>query len=1028
MGGGITLSPSTDYEAEQQSNTITVKGVVVDAQDEPIIGATVQVRGVSGKGAATDLDGRFSISGVSIGSVLEVSFVGMLTQEVRVENASPLRIVLREDSEVLEEVVVTAFGTGQKKASMVGSVQTIRPDELKVPTANLSASFAGRLAGVIAVQRSGQPGADGANFWIRGISSVNATNPLIILDGVAVSAGDLNAIDPEVIEGFSILKDATATALYGSRGANGVVIVTTKSGENLSRPIINVRVEGNVSSPTKMPEFVDGVEYMELFNEAIANHSTGDAPYSREKIDGTRLGLAPHIFPNVMWYDELFKDSAFNQKANFNIRGGGQKLHYFMSVTADHQTGMLKPIAKKYNSFDNSLQYFRYAFQNNIDVKFTDTSKISLKLNAQISTNKGPSTSIADLFSQVINSNPVDFPIQFPDDEAYPYPLWGSSKPGPALIPNPYANAVAGYWENFSSTVIANLQFDQDLSMITEGLRFTAQASFKNWSSTSSTRARNNNYFNLRSYTLDPATGVYDYETNRLNDEQNTTLGTRGNNGGDRRLYMHAMLLWDREFGDHSVGAMFNYNQEETAQNIQGTNLLHNLPRRKQGIAGRFTYSFMNRYIAEANFGYNGSENFAAGKRFGFFPSAALGYIVSEEKFWEPIKPYVQLFKLRGSYGLVGNDAIGGDRFVYLEDIELTNGSGYTTGQGQNYSLNGPKYKRFKNEEITWEVGRKLNVGLDIQFLKDFRLNVDYFREYRTNVFQQRGAVPTYMGTADTKIYGNLAEISNWGIDGSIEYNKQFNKDLWISSRGTFTFARNRVEKWDEPLFMEYPQLLQVGRSLNTHVGYIAERLFIDDADVAAHPEQDFREKPRGGDIKYKDLPNKDGEYNGKIDSNDRMPIGYPTIPEIVYGFGVNAGYKGFDLGVFFQGVANTSMMLSGFHPFGTQYNRNALKFIAEDRWTPTNQNIYARYPRLTKIDHQNNTVGSTYWLRDGAFLKLKNAEIGYTYKNMRFYVSGQNLLTFSKFKLWDPEMGGGNGLKYPTQRTFNVGIQVTFK
>ena len=1006
------------------AQTVTIKGKVIDETGATVIGATVVIKSDPSKGTVTNMDGEFAIKAPT-NEVLVISYVGYKSVEQPAVDGMVVR--LSPDSELLDEVVVTAFGTGQKKASLVGSVQTIRPKELKVPASNLSASFAGRLAGVVAVQRSGAPGADGADFWIRGISSTNASNPLIILDGVQISAGDLNTLDPEVIEGFSILKDATATALYGSRGANGVVIVTTKTGADMAKPTVNVRLEGYINTPTSTPKFVDGPQFMELFNEAIGNLSTGDLPYSAEKIANTRAGVDPYAFPNVMWYDELFNNIAFNQKANLNIRGGGKKLNYFLSVSADHQTGMLKPASNQYYDYNNQLDFWRYAFQNNIQMNLSESTQIALRLNAQLSNSRGPKVGVNNLFSSVINSNPVDFPIRFGEDGIVQHIKWGGIKVGPARVPNPVADAASGYQDSFNSTVIANLELNQDLSFLTEGLRLTALASFKNYSSTWSNRFRDHNFYTMEGYTKQED-GTYNVNTRLLDTETDTALKSQGGTGGDRWFYFHTMLLWNRQFGDHALGAMLNYNQEEFAMNVGNDNILNNLPRRKQGLAGRLTYSYHDRYIAEANFGYNGSENFAKGKRFGFFPSVALGYNISEEDFWEPIKKYVSLLKLRGSYGLVGNDQIGGDRFVYRSNVNLNGGPSYTTGINQDYSLSGPKYERFENQDITWEVGEKLNLGFDLQLFHSLRLTADFFREYRRNVFQQRGAVPSYMGTAATKIYGNLAEISNKGVDLSLDYDKQINKDLFVGVRGTFTYAKNRIEKWDEPAFQEYPQKSGVGQSLNTHWGLVAERLFIDEADVANSPSQSaFSPNISGGDIKYKDQPDVNGKYSGTIDENDEVPLGYPRIPQIVYGFGSNVIYKQVDFGIFFQGVGQSSMMLGGFHPFGTQYNRNVLQFIADNRWSPTNQDIYAQYPRLTKMDMPNNTRNSSYWLRDASFLKLKNVELGYTYNRMRVYLSGVNLYTFSKFKLWDPERGGGSGLSYPTQRTINIGLQMSF-
>lgn len=1019
---------ATESVSMEQQGGRTVKGVVLDENGIPLPGVNVYVKGNQVVGTATGADGEFSFSIDQNAKVLIASTIGYATQEITIGNQRELTINLKPDTEILDEVVVTAFGTGQKKASVVGAIQTVRPAELTVSSANLSAGFAGKLAGVIAVQRSGEPGADGANFWIRGISSVNATNPLIVLDGVEISSGDLNSLDPEIIDGFSILKDATATALYGSRGANGVVIVTTKTGRDLAKPIINFRVEGYMTQPTKIPQFVDAPEYMELFNEAIGNLSTGDAPYPQKKIDGTRQKLNPYIYPNVNWYDELFKDIAFNQKANFNIRGGGKKLDYFMSVTFDHQTGMLKDRSTEFTSFDNSIDVKRYAFQNNIRTRFSETSTLSLRLNAQIGSKRMPTKGINNIFGSTMNANPADFPIFYPKDEFTPYTKWGSYGGTATADLNPFAQAITGYADNFYSTVIANLEFKQDLKMLTPGLKFSALASFKNWSSTTTKRDQARNNFEMIGFNK-LADGTYDITTRRLGDEQSTTLSSSGDNRGDRNMYFQMMFLWDRSFGAHELSAMANYNQNEYSTNMADRNILNNLPKRRQSLAGRLSYGYDNRYMVEANFGYNGSENFAKSKRFGFFPSVALGYNVSQEKFWEPIKPYVSQLKLRASYGLVGNDQIGGDRFAYLANVKLQDGGrSYTTGLNQTYTLNGVKFERFSNPEITWEVGEKLNIGVDITFFNDLRLNVDLFKEKRTDIFIQRGAIPTYMGTADSKLWGNLAEIENKGIDAALDYNKRINDDLTVSFRGTFTFARNKVLKWDEPPFAEYPQRLRVGHRLNMYQGYIAERLFIDQADVDNSPEQLISSPVQAGDIKYKDLPNANGEKDGKITENDQQYIGNPTVPEIVYGFGPSIQYKDFDFSFFFQGVANTSLMMEGFHPFGTQYNRNVLQFIADDRWSPTNQNIHAAYPRLTKLDHRNNTVRSTYWLRDGSFLKLKSAEVGYTWRNMRVYLRGQNLLTFSEFDLWDPEMGGGSGLKYPTQRTISFGFQMTIK
>lgn len=1016
-------------DAPQQQKNATkrkISGKVFDEAGVAIPGASVYIRGHENKGTITTADGNYTIEAAK-GSVLVFSFVGMKNEQVAVGDDNVLNVTLKVSTQILDEAVVVGYGV-QKKASVVGSVQSVKAGELKVPSSNLSNSFAGKLAGVIAFQRTGEPGADGASFYIRGISTFSgATNPLIILDGVAVSSGDLNALAPEVIESFSILKDATATALYGSRGANGVMIVTTKSGKDLDKPKINIRVENSTSMATKIPKFVGGVKFMEMYNEAVLGRGTGEVTYSQDKIDGTRNRLDSYLYPDVDWYSSMFKNATNNQNANINILGGGKKIDYFMSASANLDNGILK--SYNLNSYDNNIRIQRYSFQNNLNANLTNTTRLSLKLNTQIRDYKGPASSASDLFGMVMQANPVDFPIMYPSRSSITdKTVWGG-KEGSNIhnngALNPFAEMVRGYSENFQSTVIATFDGEQKLNFITEGLSLKGLVSFKNWSSTTSNRSGGYNQY-FPSNVVKNSDGTYTYDLVQQGSVQNPSLGTSTETSGDRSIYMQGSIEYNRVFGEkHNVSAMLLYNQQEYSDNVPG-DFIGTLPSRKQGFAGRLTYSFDNKYFLEGNFGYNGSENFASGHRFGLFPSVAAGYIVSSEKFWEPIKNVVSLFKLRGSYGLVGNDDIGSDRFVYLSDINLQDGDrGYTTGVYQDKSLNGPKYNRFENPSITWEVGTKINLGADIGLFNKLNIVFDVYREDRKDIFTQRQTIPTSMGTADTKVYGNLGEVKNQGFDISVDYNQQVNRDLFVTMKGTFTFAHNEIMRNDQPRFTLYQNLSRIGYPVNALWGLEAERLFIDDAEIAHSPHQGFGTY-MPGDIKYTDITNNVDHLN-QVDGNDAVHMGYPTVPEIVYGFGPSVKYKNFDFSFYFQGVARTSFFMSGFHPFGTSSIRGVLDFIADSYWSRENPDIYAKYPRLSKQDVVNNTQNSSFWLRDGSFLKLKNAEIGYTFKFARIYVSGMNLLTFSKFKEWDPEQGGGNGLSYPTQRVFNVGLQMTF-
>lgn len=1028
QGNDVVLKVSKTESAQQAKKTEIV-GVVTDARTgEAVIGASVAIVGTT-TGVITDIDGKFVIQ-AGPQDVLKISYVGYTAKEVKVGNRKVLAIDLSEDAQALEEVVVTAYGTGQKKASMVGSVQAIRPAELKVPSTNLSNSFAGRLSGVVAVQRTGRPGADGSDFWIRGISTLSgATSPLIIIDGVQVSSADLNALDPEVIDGFSILKDATATAMYGTRGANGVMIVTTKSGQNLDKPIINFRVEGQISQPTKTPKFVDGATYMELFNEAVKNDGSPDVLYSQDKINGTRMKLNPYVFPDVNWYDEMFNDVAFNEKVNFNIRGGGKKIDYFSSISVNHESGMLKNRSKDFFSYNNNIDVMRYAFQNNINAYLSKSSKLSVRLNVQLRDLREPNRGIDDIFADAMNSSPVEAPVFYEPDGTTNHVKWGTTdRLITAYQGNPVAQLTTGYNDTFESTVIAALEFEQKLDFLTKGLRFKALGTFKNWSKSINKYSGGWNKYLLGSYEQNED-GSYSYTTNRVGNEVSTDLNSTNETAGDRRIYLEAMVDYNRTFGRHDVNAMLLYNQDELVNNVPGNNLINSLPKRKQGLAGRLSYAYDGKYMAEVNMGYNGSENFAKGHRWGFFPSIALGYNISEESFFEPLRKVITSMKLRGSWGLVGNDQIGGERFIYMPTINLS-GKGFTTGIDQNYGLSGPVYTRYENNSITWEVGEKINLGIDLQLLNSLNIVVDIFRETRRDIFQKKGTIPTYLGTGNTDVFGNLAEMKNQGLDLSIDYNKAFSKDFYMNFKGTFTYAHNEITKYDEA--PKYAFQSKVGQSANVSQGYLSNGLFLDEAEIDRYNQQ-MGSTLGAGDIKYLNVSNMHGYGDDIVDVDDWTWIGNPTVPEIVYGFGPSFKYKNWDFSFFFQGVAKTSLFMSGFHPFGDNSLRNVLQFVANDRWSPTNQNVDAKYPRLTRKTSLNNTNPgnsgrtSDYWMRDGSFLKLKNMELGYTFKRMRFYISGSNLLTFSKFDLWDPEQGGGSGLKYPTQRVFNVGFQMTF-
>ena len=1029
------LKPKTESVtfANQQAKHQKVTGQVVDENGETVIGASVVLKSNPKVGAVTDADGKFTLTVSNTKDVLVVSYLGYQSQEVPMKGKTIFSITLKEDAKQLGDVVVTAFGATQKKETVVGSVQQVKPESLRVPSASISSSFAGRLSGVIATQSSGQPGANGSDFYIRGIATISgAKSPLIVMDGMEISQDDLNHLDPDVIESFSILKDASATAMYGSRGANGVLIITTKSGQDLDRPKISFRVEANVTMPTSKPKFVDGARFMELYNEAVTSQGTGSTLYTAEQIANTRNHVNGQVFPDVNWYKEMFKNASYNQKANMNVRGGTNKIVYFMNLNVSHETGMLRNRSKEFYSFNNNIDYMRYAFQNNIDFNMSKSSKISLHLYAGLDNMHGPlagsndiSGSLNDIYSQMVNSNPVLFPIQY-DNEGDEWVHWGYRQLANGGNFNPMARLVSGYQDSFASTITANLNFDQKLDFITKGLGFHLMFSFKNWSKSTTFRSLNFNHYELKSYTKNDD-GTFSYVQTPKGDPSKPVLSNSGQNAGDRRYYAQAYFDYNRSFGDHTVTGMLLWNINQYSSNMYTTDVLASLPQRKIGFAARATYDYKHRYLIEFNAGYNGSEQFAKGHQWGFFPSVGLGYNISEEKFWEPIKSVVSNFKIRGTYGLVGNDQYGYERFIYRENVTLTGNGSFTTGLPGNYvTYSGPGWNRLRNENVSWEVGHKLDLGFDMQLFNALDITFDWFRERRSNIFQQKESIPNYLGTANTKIYGNLAEVVNQGFDMAVNYSKRINQDLSIQFQGTFTYNNNHISIYDEAPGTR-PAMKKQGKNVNTVLGYVANGLYTDKADIKNNPTSTLGNIAIApGDIKYVDQPDKDGNYDGRITADDKVPLGV-SVPKIIYGFGPSIGYKNWDFSVFFQGRGNVALMLSNIAPFGNSYRRGVLEFIDKDHWSPDNQNPNAKYPRLTENDNSHNTQSSSYWLRNGRFLKLKNAEIGYSLKNMRFYVNGTNLLTISPFKEWDPEMGGGNyTTKYPTQMTLNVGVQLT--
>lgn len=1020
-------SSAVDVQSVQQ-NRRPISGVVVDGNNDPLPGVTVMVPSRQG-GVITDVDGAYTIEAAT-GEELRFQFLGMKTVTIEVGSGTIYNVQLLEDVEMLDEVTVTAFAT-QKKESVVSSIETISPSELKVPSSNLTTALAGRLAGVISYQRSGEPGADNAQFFVRGVTTFGyASSPLILLDGFEVDANALARVDPDNIASFSVLKDATSAALYGSKGANGVIMVTTKKGQ-AGAPKISFRVEGRLSTPTKVQKTVDGITYMNLYNQAQFNDNPLLEPYyNAQKIQNTMEGLNEYAYPNINWYDEMFNSNAFNQYYNFNVSGGGSVVRYYLAVSYNKEEGILKN--NRLNNFKNNIDIDRFNILANITMDLTPTTVFDINMNSIFENYTGPLDNTDDVFKSVMNSNPVEFPKFYLPDEDHAYvkhTLFGSDATGSMM--NPFAQMVRGYKDGSTGRITSQFSLDQNLDALTEGLMARGKVSIKSDSYHESKRSYTPYLYNIKNYDAFNDTYVLQ-EVRRGTDALGDPEQWRD---GVFRLYLEGGLTYARRFaGVHDVSGLLIYTQEEI-KNTSGNpgSIQRTLPQRLQGMRARFNYGFDDRYLAEMSLTYTGSEKFASDHRWGIFPAMGVGYILSNESYWEPLQDVMPMFKLKYSLGMVGNDQIAGpeDRFFFLSDIDP--GSwGYRWGRNFNSSYGGFNINRYANPQITWEIAVKQNVGFEMDLFKNRALKVivEYFTENREQIYQARANLPETMGLT-SNVYGNVGEVKSAGWDGSIDLNHSFNKDLWLSGRFNFTYAHNEIIENEEPEY-RWSYLSNIGWPINTWKGYIAERLFIDEADVANSPRQELGGIVRAGDIKYKDI-----NGDGRVNSDDQVHIGYPIVPEITYGFGLSGGYKNFDLSFFMQGQDRVSFFINpnNIAPFVEQ--RNAMQYIADDHWNPNNPVAKAFWPRLSASYNDNNNVSnSTWWIRNGRFLRMKNAELGYTLpknffpstgiESLRLYLAGQNLFNLSDFKLWDPEMGG-EGFNYPLQKVYSVGLTVSF-
>ena len=1036
----IFISGKAPASTEQQQNKRKISGRVTDIKGEPLIGVNVTVDG-DANGSITNMDGLYEIFVTKKSVVLKFTYIGFKTSEIRTNASTNIYdVTLEEQVNELEETVIVGYGT-QRKISNIGAQSSMKMEDIKTPSASLTTTLAGRLAGVVAVQRTGEPGKDAADIWIRGISTPNTSSPLVLVDGVERSFND---IDPEDIESLTTLKDASATAVYGVRGANGVILIKTKPGK-VGKPTVSADYYESFTRFTKMVDLADGITYMNAANEAMRNDGIA-TKYTEDQIRNTIAGKDPYLYPNVDWLKEIFNDWGHNRRVNVNVRGGSEKVAYYASVSYFNETGMTVT-DKNIDTYDSKMKYSRYNFTTNLNIDVTPTTKVEIGAQGYLGEGNYPAISSADLYNAAMSISPVEYPkMFFVNGEAF--------VPGTSTnnnFNNPYSQATRRGYDNLTKNQIySNLRVTQDLDMLTKGLKLTAMYAFDVYNEIHVHQDRAESTYNF----LDTSV-PYDMNGQPILQriyEGSNVLSYTQETSGNKKTYLEASLNYDRTFNDdHRVSALFLFNQQSKLLYPKGT-LEDAIPYRMMGIAGRATYSWKDRYFAEFNIGYNGAENFSPKHRFGTFPAFGVGWVVSNEKFWQPLSKAVSFLKIRYTDGKVGNSEVSDRRFMYLDQMKENGDYGYKFGP------NGTKWSGYETVnmavDLIWEESRKQDLGIDLKlFNDDLSIVFDLFKERRENILLKREhSIPSFLGYNTSAPYGNIGIIENKGFDGTIEYNKRINKDWVIALRGNVTFNKDKWIQGELPE-QKYEWMNQYGHNINGVKGYVAEGLFtqteiddmarwesLSDANKAITPKPFASQfgTVKAGDIKYKDLNN-----DGQIDAYDQTYISRGDVPTTVYGFGFTIGWKDLSVGMMFQGVAGAERVLNGssVNPFNGGGGSGNLYSNIGDRWTEENPDQNAFYPRLSygseTTSNINNFQKSTWWVRNMNFLRLKTLQISYNLpkpwvnkvhlKNAAVYVMGTNLFTLSRFKLWDPELNTDNGASYPNTTSYSVGINFTF-
>lgn len=1027
----LLLGLSTSALAQE---SIVVTGVVTDTNKEPMIGVNVSISNIPGLGAITDLNGKYSIK-MPPYHKLVFTYIGFEKVEVLVKEQRTVNVTMKEASaREIDEVVITGTGA-QKKLTVTGAITNVDVDVLKAnPSGSMANALAGNVPGILAMQTSGKPGSV-SEFWIRGISTFGASNSaLVLVDGFERSLDEINVED---VESFSVLKDASATAIYGSKGANGVVLITTKHGK-AGKINISAKAETFYNMLTQVPDFVDGYTYASMANEAKITRNL-EPLYKADELEIFRLGLDPDLYPNVNWIDELLRKGSWSTRATLSMNGGGNTARYYVSGSYLDQQGMYK-VDKALKDYNTNANFRRWNYRMNVDIDITKSTLLKVGVSGSLQKANDSGVGSDAIWTALMGYNAIMVPKLYSNGYV---PAYGNDN-GDRF--NPWVQAtMTGYRESWKNNIQTNVTLEQKLDFITKGLRFVGRFGYD---------TENNNWINRRKWPeqwkakrFRATDGTLDYD--RVAEERK--MFQESGSDGLRNEFFEAELHYSRGFKHHHLGGTLKYNQSSKIKTVGlGDDLKQGIARRNQGLAGRFTYNWNYRYFIDFNFGYTGSENFAAGHRFGFFPAISGAWNIAEESLIKKHLKWMNMFKIRYSYGKVGNDNLGNTRFPYLYDIEtMTKKDGDKTVDTGGYNFGdytfdryygGMRYSSLSSPNVTWEIATKHDLGIDFSFFNDkLSGSVDYFNEKREGIYMLREYLPGIVGL-ESNPSANVGKVTSEGFDGHFTFRQKLGA-VGLTIRSNITYSKNEIVDRDEENNY-YWYKMQKGHRVNQARGLISLGLFKDYDDIRNSPVQDFDGyKVMPGDIKYKDV-----NGDGKIDGNDQVAIGATTKPNLIYGFGIAANWKGLDVNLHFQGAGKSTYFIDGstVHMFklGDGWGNVLSEMANSNRWIsadisgdPATENPNAEYPRLSYGPNSNNYQQSTYWLRNGSYLRLKTVEVGYTlptqlvnkvhFNTVRIFFVGTNLLTWSAFKLWDPEMGSTDGKRYPLSKNLSLGISV---